>query len=383
MIRKAEAAIRLRTSRLIIVIERCTNDHNYSAIHRTAEALGVQHIYVISPPTQKTLESGDRAEGGDADGGSEGHEPGSAKLLAVGKGGRVVKDASQSEVKDRALHHLFARRATEWLEVHEFDSTTECLAALRKGGYQVWATDLSQEAVCLEREDLLAVRGFGGRDDANPIPDKLAIVFGTEAVGCTSEMLREADMRVYLPLRGFADSLNLSVATALVVHHLFLLDPTLIGAMSEDERRNLRKKWYAKLCRQRLLSSGKKRERSRLLGKVRDGERYERMLASGVTLDTRQEQKLHGSKEAKVQLDKLDEELDRLAEKAVLHIVDNPPEPLTDMRRADEHRITHVGKGTKKKNADAWAGMPATANTQTVHGASSDFFRGIVSEAMH
>ena len=166
-----------------------------------------------------------------------------------------------------------------------------------------------------------------------------------------------------------------------MVHHLFLLDPTLIGAMSEDERQNLRKKWYAKLCRQRLLSSGKKRERSRLLGKVRDAERYERMLASGETLDKRQEKKLLDSKGAKAQLDKLDEELDKLAGKAVLSIVDNPPEPLTDMRRADEHRITHVGKGTKKKNADAWAGMPATANAQSVHGASSNFFREMVSGA--
>jgi hypothetical protein len=29
MIRKAEGAIRNRTSRLVIVVERCTNDHNY------------------------------------------------------------------------------------------------------------------------------------------------------------------------------------------------------------------------------------------------------------------------------------------------------------------------------------------------------------------
>jgi len=398
MIRKAEGAIRLRTSRLAIVVERCTNDHNYSAIHRTAEALGVQHIYVISPPTQKTLEGGG---GGNVDDGEDNNSGGrdgggggaaaasasSAKLLAVGKGGRVVKYANQAEVADRAQHHLFARRATEWLEVHEFDSTAACLAALRKGGYRVWATDLSQEAVCLEREDLLAAaRGVDngevdGDGDANPIPDKLAIVFGTEAVGCTAEMLKEADMRVYLPLRGFADSLNLSVATALVVHHLFLLDPTLQGAMSEEERRNLRKKWYAKLCRQRLLTSGKKRERTRLLGKVRDGERYEKMIASGGTLDKRQEQKLQGKEGAKAQLDQLDQELDRMAEKAVEGLVDNPPEPLTDMRRADEHRITHVGKGTKKKNADAWAGMPATASTKSVYGATSEFFRSMASEA--
>ena len=71
IIRKAEGAIRLRTSRLVVVIERCTNDHNYSAIHRTAEALGVQHIYVISPPQQKTLEGADDAVVDDVDGVSD------------------------------------------------------------------------------------------------------------------------------------------------------------------------------------------------------------------------------------------------------------------------------------------------------------------------
>lgn len=29
ILRKAEGALRMRTSRLIIVVERCTNDHNY------------------------------------------------------------------------------------------------------------------------------------------------------------------------------------------------------------------------------------------------------------------------------------------------------------------------------------------------------------------
>eukprot|EP00957_Ditylum_brightwellii_P204430 15339216-Ditylum_brightwellii.AAC.1 len=56
ILRKAESALQNRTSRLIIVVERCTNDHNYSAILRTAEALGVQHVYIIAPQAmQKTL----------------------------------------------------------------------------------------------------------------------------------------------------------------------------------------------------------------------------------------------------------------------------------------------------------------------------------------
>lgn len=87
---------------------------------------------------------------------------------------------------------------------------------------------------------------------------KTAIVFGTEAVGCSTEILHASNKRVYFPLRGFADSLNISAATALVVHQLFLLDPTMIGSMDEKERMALRKMWYTKLATQRIQSKSEK-----------------------------------------------------------------------------------------------------------------------------
>ena len=49
LLRKAETAIQGRTSRILAVIERCTDEHNYSAVIRTAEALGVQHIWLVDP----------------------------------------------------------------------------------------------------------------------------------------------------------------------------------------------------------------------------------------------------------------------------------------------------------------------------------------------
>jgi hypothetical protein len=51
---------------------------------------------------------------------------------------------------------------------------------------------------------------------------------------------------VYLPLHGFADSLNLSVATALVLHTLFTLAPDAVGDLPEDEKAELRAQWYDK-----------------------------------------------------------------------------------------------------------------------------------------
>eukprot|EP00978_Attheya_sp_CCMP212_P006726 scaffold15599_cov54-Attheya_sp.AAC.4 len=251
MIRKAESAIRNRTTRLSVVIERCTNDHNYSAILRTVEALGIQNIYIIAPPQQSTLEvhsddtpktnessnqeetipvvgAGDselQEEGGDGDDTTAVHS--STKLMR--STGQVVKRATINEIEDRAMHHLFAQKAMEWITVKEFEDTASCIKELKTTGHDIWATDLGQVATCLTYNDLLHdklmetgmihVGGSDGDDERETvIPPKLAIVFGTEAVGCTSEMLNAADKRVYLPLRGFADSLNLSVATALVVH---------------------------------------------------------------------------------------------------------------------------------------------------------------------
>ena len=50
LLRKAETVLRHRTSQIVIVIERSVDTHNYSAIIRTSEAMGIQHLWVISPP---------------------------------------------------------------------------------------------------------------------------------------------------------------------------------------------------------------------------------------------------------------------------------------------------------------------------------------------
>jgi tRNA G18 (ribose-2'-O)-methylase SpoU len=150
MIRKAEGAIRKRTSRLIIVVERCTNDHNYSAILRTAEALGVQNIWIISPQTINSTLEIENSQGTDE---SDIDNIGENATLKRSSGA-VVRTATESEKKDRAMHHLYARKATEWLTVKDFEDTKTCLQNLREEGYQIWATDLGQEASCLTEDGI-------------------------------------------------------------------------------------------------------------------------------------------------------------------------------------------------------------------------------------
>jgi tRNA C32,U32 (ribose-2'-O)-methylase TrmJ len=76
----------------------------------------------------------------------------------------------------------------------------------------------------------------------------MALVIGRETDGVSKEMLEAADKRVYLPIYGFSESLNLSVAAALIVQQLFFICPEASGSMEEEERASLRARWYGLLA---------------------------------------------------------------------------------------------------------------------------------------
>ena len=95
---------------------------------------------------------------------------------------------------------------------------------------------------------------MGPSEDLGPLPDRVALVFGTESVGVTNTFLENADRRVYLPLHGFADSLNVSVSVALILQRIFELATSsprgsCLGDMESAERQCLREAWYSTLAR--------------------------------------------------------------------------------------------------------------------------------------
>lgn len=365
MIRKAETVIQKRTSRVIVVVERCTNEHNYSAILRTVEALGIQTVYIICAPTTSQQES----------------NTSSAPTIDTRTGKRIALTPTEQET--RINHHLFAQRAAEWLTIREFGSTKECLDVLRnEDDCTIWATDLSQKADCLTVEGLC-----NATTTSSIIPSKLAIVFGTEAVGCSNEMLTSADRRVYLPLYGFADSLNLSVATALCLLQLFHLDPSIVGHMSENEQSHLRKHWYTKLATQRILTSTQKKHRAKIVTKIRHAEEIEQKKAQPDSNSLTEEQldKANSLPKWQAELDRLDAEVYEKAIMVVQPLLNDPPPPLSDMRRADEHRTCFVGKNTRQKYTEEWKDMPATENaaTHSRKGVSASFFRDVIPDDLH
>ena len=86
------------------------------------------------------------------------------------------------------------------------------------------------------------------------ISTQVALVFGTESTGVSTELLAACDRRVYVPQHGFADSLNVGVAAALATSHVLklvggggdLVEATDWVPEAPDE---LRSKWAGVLCR--------------------------------------------------------------------------------------------------------------------------------------
>ena len=231
-LRRAEAVLQRRTSRLILVLERPTDNHNVQAVLRTAEAFGIQHIWYVETE------------------------------------GELSVQISRSVTKGSNL----------WLSLRSFTSPEDCIEELRKGEFQIWATALEKNAEALESPKTLL-----------PFPEKVALVMGRESDGISTEMRAAADRLFYLPMHGFTESFNLSVATALMLQRCFDACPELSGDLPEEERAQLRESWYTKLAH---------------------------------------------SQEAKVTFPQY---------------IQNPPEPLEDHRPEDEFRRPRIPKKLKKR----------------------------------
>ena len=159
-IERLNTVLAKRQPKLTLVLENVADPHNIAAVMRTADAVGIQDIYILN--TKIDL-----------------HEMWSAK-------------ASSS--------------AAKWLTVHQFKSAVECFEVLRKNFEKIYTTHLSTDAV--------------GLYDLN-LTESVALVFGNEKSGCSEEIIKLADGNFIIPQVGIIKSLNISVACAVTVYEAF------------------------------------------------------------------------------------------------------------------------------------------------------------------
>jgi tRNA (guanosine-2'-O-)-methyltransferase len=100
-----------------------------------------------------------------------------------------------------AISTTVTRGSEKWVDVDVYRSPREAVAALTAAGYVLVATHPEGNLVA---EDLGAIA-------------KLALVLGNERDGIRDELERAAEQTVRVPMRGFVESLNMSVSAAILL----------------------------------------------------------------------------------------------------------------------------------------------------------------------
>ena len=93
--------------------------------------------------------------------------------------------------------------AYKWVEKEKFSHIGECYRNLRNEGFTIYATALNP--VSLNLYDL-------------DFTKNIAIVLGNEHRGASDEAINEADASLFIPMYGMVQSLNVSVATAVIIY---------------------------------------------------------------------------------------------------------------------------------------------------------------------
>ena len=176
-----------RTRHVTLIMEDLYQAQNTSAIQRSAESFGIQDLHVI-------------------------------------------------ENKHVFSHHRrISKGSADWLTTHRYNEPTSnnteaCINALKQQGYQVVVTALHEKTISLHEVDLSR---------------KTAVLMGTELTGASEAAMRMADVYMKIPTVGFTESLNVSVASAIIMQHLThrMRMENRSWQLSEEEKLNLKIEW--------------------------------------------------------------------------------------------------------------------------------------------
>jgi tRNA (guanosine-2'-O-)-methyltransferase len=110
------------------------------------------------------------------------------------------------------------------------NNTETCLRTLKSKGYQIVVTALHEKTIALQEVDL---------------SKKTAVLMGTELTGASDKAMEMADVYMKIPTVGFTESLNVSVASAIIMQHLTqrMREENRPWQLTNDEMLHLKIEW--------------------------------------------------------------------------------------------------------------------------------------------
>lgn len=201
-IARFRAVLEHRTDRIVPVFENLHKPHNASAVIRTCDALGVAYAHFID------------------------------------------------ETEDAQFSRNISKGSQNWVDTHIYASKDACFATLRNQGYALAATCLDEDAVA---------------PDQLPMDKKIAVIFGNEREGVSAAALAAAEYKIAIPMFGFVDSFNVSVAAA-IIFHAYLQKvrnlPQEFWGLSVKQKKKLMRRWLYRNTRLGKLLGNKARQKT-------------------------------------------------------------------------------------------------------------------------
>ena len=182
-----EEKIKNRTEHIRIVLENVFQGRNISASIRSADCFGIQNVHII-------------------------------------ENDNMFNDDPEVSMG-----------AEKWITIHKHNknkhNSINAIKDLRSKGYQIIATTPHNTDIDLY--------------DLNITQKKTALIFGSEAKGCSKETLKLADKRMRIPMYGFTESLNISVSAAIILQDVVtrLKQSAIDWKLSEEEKHEIELMW--------------------------------------------------------------------------------------------------------------------------------------------
>ena len=177
-----------RTNYITVVLEDIFQPQNASAVLRSCDCTGIQHIHIIENRNKFQVDT----------------------EVAMG--------------------------SSKWLSLHTYNNSEnkslQALQTLKEQGYRIVATTPHSNDVELP--------------EFNLAKGKFALVFGTELQGITDTILKNADEFLKIPMFGFTESYNISVSAAIILYQLtekLRLSEKIDWKMTEDEKTETKIQW--------------------------------------------------------------------------------------------------------------------------------------------